>query len=458
MMRWARQSRRGSTYVLVLGAAVLVTVVGLSASAITRSQARSAAVSRDWTKATAGARSGIDLATYVVNSVPGWRARVNASATYGPLRVGDGELQLTFLDEIDGLVGNNETDPVRVFARMQEGEATRYFSGVLEPGGRDVAAFLSTAVHAGTGLTVQSGTATVTGAPASANGTALISIGATLVGDVEAAAITRLGTVTGTSTSGAASKALPNAAMWNELAAVATPIAWSSIPSGTIEKVALTAGSNPYGTANASGVYRIVVPALSTLTIKNCRIEATLLLDLSASSNVRTTQGVLWDPANGGVAMVARTSLLSAISLGNADSSLREADQNANFNPAGSPFLGVSNATKLDSYPVRLRGLFVVHGSGTLTLESGVTIHGTAVCDTSVTLANGSRVLYDRGLLSAPPKWFLGPLKMQLSAGTIRWETEASFKAAQVAAATLAGTGTSGTGGAAIDTTSGPTK
>lgn len=65
--------RRGSTYVMVLGVAVILTVIGLSSLTVARINTRAAVQANDWGEAQALAFSGAEYALAKISSTAGWR-------------------------------------------------------------------------------------------------------------------------------------------------------------------------------------------------------------------------------------------------------------------------------------------------------------------------------------------------------------------------------------------------
>ncbi len=134
----ARQ--RGSVYILVLGASLIVAVIGISSLMAARVQRRAVAASAEMIQARELARSAIErgLRDIKVNSTF-WRMQM---AMMPPTNVpfADGTFTLTIVDPIDGNLTNNTSDPV-VFTGIGKYGDSQYIlevslngDGSIQPG------------------------------------------------------------------------------------------------------------------------------------------------------------------------------------------------------------------------------------------------------------------------------------------------------------------------------------
>jgi len=85
-----RFSRRGGAYIIVLGAATMLTVVGLSAIAISRASIARVSTARDWSAAGVMAESAIEGALSVINTDSAWRTRFAAAPLSSEMTFGGG--------------------------------------------------------------------------------------------------------------------------------------------------------------------------------------------------------------------------------------------------------------------------------------------------------------------------------------------------------------------------------
>ena len=114
--------RRGSIYLLVLGMAVIITVIGLGAVTVSRIQARSTGGSQDWSEAQSLAFSAVEHALAQIDKTGNWRSAYNAQTIQKSL--GRGTFTWRLADEADGDLTNDATAPFTVFAAGTVGDAS----------------------------------------------------------------------------------------------------------------------------------------------------------------------------------------------------------------------------------------------------------------------------------------------------------------------------------------------
>lgn len=114
MARRRFPSRRGSVYVLVLGAAMVVTVVGVTALTATRVQLRSAgAASDDLLDARLIARSAMEIGMYHLSRNADWRPQQSGGAWTLSSALGYGRYEVEITDPADGNLADNVSQAVR---------------------------------------------------------------------------------------------------------------------------------------------------------------------------------------------------------------------------------------------------------------------------------------------------------------------------------------------------------
>jgi len=132
--------RRGSVYILVLGASLIVATIGISALMAARVQRRAMVASTDMIQARENARAAIERALWDIKVMPAsWRFSLAggalASGTFG-----GGTLTLVMTDPVDGNLTNNTTDPVVLTGTGNVGQATYIIEvtlngdGTINPG------------------------------------------------------------------------------------------------------------------------------------------------------------------------------------------------------------------------------------------------------------------------------------------------------------------------------------
>jgi hypothetical protein len=176
--------------------------------------------------------------------------------------------------------------------------------------------------------------------------------------------------------------------------AMGTQINFSSLTSGgEIRDTVLGPGRNPYGAANAAGVYFINC-ANQAITIRNARISGTLVL-VNPGSGSSFTQSVLLEAATPGYPAL----LVSGDMTLNMDSTdLTEGA--GSMNPTGAPYRGVTDTDTTDTYPSMISGL--VYVSGNLTISGSTTIYGPVLSVKAISFS-GTPVLYPVMPSPTPP-------------------------------------------------------
>jgi hypothetical protein len=241
-----------------------------------------------------------------------------------------------------------------------------------------------------------------------------------ITADVETNTLSSSGFINGYVQTGVAAKTIPDQSGWNALIGGATTIPFQS----TLDRQLIAPGVNTAGGGtNGAGVYTISVPALSKLTIRRSRVQATLLVSLGLSAQLVVQDENLWDPGKSGApSLIVKGGALSSVSLSGSTNQLVESSGN-NYNPAGAPYNGVSNSNTTDSYPNELHGLFHVASNISLSLGDNLTVIGCVVGGGAVTISKGCVFAAQPTLLSSPPTGYGDPSKgaMLVSPGTYRW-------------------------------------
>ena len=124
--------RRGSVYVATLGAATLVTIIGLSALVGARIQTRVADGEINTAKADLCAQSVVDIVLKRVDGDPTWRTTYANDVWTTDETIDDLTFSYKFVDEDDGDLADDRGDSVRLFARASVGAAVRILSVLLQ--------------------------------------------------------------------------------------------------------------------------------------------------------------------------------------------------------------------------------------------------------------------------------------------------------------------------------------
>ncbi len=405
-----RHRRRGSMYVAILGCAMIVTVIGLSALMATRVERQYAQGTGDFAQARLYAQSTVEMGFHRIANDPNWRSTYPNGVWETDQPIGQGTYTLEGIDPNDAELNNDDMDPVVLTGIGEQGD-TRYKLQVTLTAVIDPIEALRTAVHAGSMIVMTGKSLTATGAPASTNGLLQLDGGATVTGDVEAGSLSNGGTITGTITVPAPAKNMPDPGVFDMYAGIATPSAAPDI----IDKAVFAPGYNPWGATNTDGVYLITKPA-GTLTIQDSRIQGTLVVQMNGGTVV-LDKAVLVERfrpdyptliVNGDVELLYPSD-------GN---SLSESILTTNFNPTGAPYQGVSDDLQDDTYPSEIQGL--VHVTGTLRLKTTARVRGVVICESALTADDNNEIVYDPDLYANPPWGYTTPPVMKTSPGTWR--------------------------------------
>ncbi len=118
-----RHHRRGSSYVLFMGTAMLVMIIGLSALMAVRIERRGAEGSNDLAAARFYAQSAIEHGFAMINQDADWRTNLGSGfwVTNQEIHAGTYSLEATFIDDGDG---KPENDDVVLTGRGVHGPAS----------------------------------------------------------------------------------------------------------------------------------------------------------------------------------------------------------------------------------------------------------------------------------------------------------------------------------------------
>lgn len=376
-------TRRGSAYIIVLSTVLLVAVAGVSGVIAVREQRRSVEMSVEVDKARFIAQSAMELAEGQLQNTTSYRSGITSGTVVSSRAIAGGTMRVAAADPSDSNLGNSTLDDVVLTATGVYGNATQIYQRRFKPSTTPLDS-LSVSAYAGTNLSFSSATVRAYGVLGCAGtATALFS---NVWADVEAGVLATGLTFRQSAQSLAPTRTLPTST--DALAAylaMGTQINYSSLSGGgEIRDAVLGPGRNPYGAANAAGVYYINCGNQS-ITIRNARISGTLVL-VNPGSGSSFTKSVLLEAATPGYPALLVTGDMT-LNMDSTDLS----EGSANMNPTGAPYQGVTDSDTTDKYPSMISGLIYV--SGNLTIDGSTTIYGPVLCAKAITF-KGSPVLY----------------------------------------------------------------
>jgi hypothetical protein len=278
--------------------------------------------------------------------------------------------------------------------------------------------FLKTAVHtAGQFRIFAGGSLLASGAPASTNGNATIDSGTTLTGDLQCQTKAGTGTVTGTTTLLAPSKAMPDSGVVAMYKALGTVISTG----GTMSSLVLTPTYSTFGTPNADGVY--VINTTNSITIKGIRLEGTLVISCPGQTVTIDQAVFMHNYRSDYPTLIVDGNLTLQITSATA---LSETTWSTNFNPSGAPYPyvgGTTNTTQTDTYPNEIQGL--VHCRGVFTVNNSPRVRGAIICESAtgsadVAIKGALEVDYVSTLYSSPPMGYAKAVTMSVQPGSWR--------------------------------------
>jgi len=129
-----RHQKRGSIYIAVLGASMLVVLIGITALAAMRVQNWASSSSNDFAEARLYARSAVEVGMFYISSDPNWRTTRGNGAWATNKAVGKGTFSLQATDPIDNDVTNGNNHPVILTGTGQKGQAVCKLQARLEVG------------------------------------------------------------------------------------------------------------------------------------------------------------------------------------------------------------------------------------------------------------------------------------------------------------------------------------
>lgn len=389
---------RGSIYIFVLGTALLVTVIGLSAIIVARINTRRTGSLKDQPEAMALGLSAVEAAVAAVNNDPDWRTNYLNDTETPAVQLGNGTISWKLVDE-DGDLADDPMDAVRVYGIGRVNENVWVYSAILS--GLTPLEALRTCLHASNQLHIKSGKSLrTTGARASTN--ANFRNDGTLFGSIDAATRSGSGSVMGIVNVPASPKGLPPAQVFSLYAGKATPIPYS----GSFDRVVLTPTLNEYaGGLNPDGVYYIDTGGRD-LVIKGSRIHGTLVVNAGTKRVVVDDQVFLHNyRSDYPVLIVAGELALRYTSKGLApERYLRESAWGHNFNPPGAPYDDETDGDTLDRYPSEIHGL--VHVIGKLVVRNNPLVRGVILCEDTVTIEDSFEIVHDPRIPHNPPEGY----------------------------------------------------
>lgn len=384
--------RRASIYVLALGTALLVTVIGVSAVMTVRTRQEATSGSNDFVAARYYAQTAVEIGMYTMAVDPDWRTNLSNGVWISKSTFGDGSITLRGEDPADNDLGDDESERVVLTGSGICGPSRYHLQVTLVPPLEPLEA-LNTCLHAAGGISVEwTIQLNATGAPVSTN--AALQNWGYVNSDVEALLIQTVRAINGTVTTGAAAKAAPNADVFDKYVALARQIPFP----GNINGVVLAKTVNPVGGGvSPDGIYYIDTGG-SDIWIQTSRLECTLLINTQGAT-AHVANQIFARPASPEYpALVVKGNLNVGLDSGHP---LREWETYRNYNPPQAPYEGLFDTDTSDEYPSEIRGL--VHATGNFRCEDYSKIVGAVICEGLATCEDRLDLEHTPSLYASPP-------------------------------------------------------
>ncbi|MGH7177632.1 MAG: hypothetical protein ACREJC_09650, partial [Tepidisphaeraceae bacterium] len=388
---------------------MLVAAIGIGAIMVARVHLRTAGNADDREQARILAQSGLDLARLWVSTDPSWRTTRSQGAWGGATVLGSGSFTISATDPVDGNFANSPLDPLRINALGYRGGARQKLQLTLVPVPVAYSCLGAAMFSAGT-LSVSTGIVSTTGLIAT-NGNVVLASGATIDANAEAVGTMSGANYLGSKNSGVAARTLPDATAFDYYVANGTAISFAAT-GGDLTGVLLSPANNPFGATDPNGIY-VIDCAGGTMRIKSCRVVGTLVILNCKSDSVVDLQ-VNLAPA---VANYPALMVKGSIAFLYTTAALAETT-GRNFNPAGTPFGGMSNATTTDTYPSIINGL--VYVSENLTMKNSNNVGGPLIVGGTLVSDNAVNVTWDATCLNNPPPGFFSAAPMKVQGGSCK--------------------------------------
>jgi hypothetical protein len=413
-----RSNRAGTVYVAVLGVALIIGVIGISSIHVARLEVHESQAIDEMARARLAAQSGVECVLATMKSDSQWRTTYenddpallsNLSDSFS----GDDSFEFSFIDS-DGDLDDDPDDSITIRCVGTAGAARHVIEVLLQPSGEGLTC-LGASLHCGGNL-VPRDTLTTNQAVSSNSNIFSLHANSYIQGNAQATGWV-LGLISGTRTSGMTpALEMPELDhVFEYYIANGTSISYSQLASGgKIERVLLSAASNPFGSGatNPQGIYVIDCQG-NSVRIMDSRIQATLVF-INVGQKVEIQNSIHWEPAlaNFPTMMVQGNLTLNW----QAQQNLSESILGLNFNPSHTPYQGVSDTDLSDTYASSVAGL--VYATGNLEVEKQASIEGVVVVGGSVDTAKPLTLTYDPKYISDAPPGFTSGTVMKLVPGT----------------------------------------
>jgi hypothetical protein len=215
----------------------------------------------------------------------------------------------------------------------------------------------------------------------------------------------------GTLTTGSSvSKTMPSSGLYDVYLAKATPITYAA----TITPKLITSSTNPYGTANAEGVYSIAVPSGQNLQITGSRITGTLVISMTGGT-LNITGPILWEPARPDYPILILKGSSVTVNITGSTTWLSESSVGVDLN---------GNGTTSDDLQPQYRGVMhVIGSSNNVNVSGNAYIKGLLLIDGTITTTGQSTYVADSSYQTRPPMGYGKGDQLAIVPGSWVWDS-----------------------------------
>lgn len=382
-------TRRGSAYVLVLGAAMIVAMIGVGGAIASRAARKAAQLDSEASALTHAAMGALRAAAGNAQNSVAWRSAAKAAAPLS-LTVDGIAISTTATDPDDADLSNDLTGRVTFLATARKGQARRMVSMTFSPDDT-LTDVLGSALHVNGDLKMASGAILMSTGRVSSNGAVS---GGTIRADVAAVGAIS-GTISGTQTTLTSAFTMPSG-LEARYEAIGTTIPLAAFAGRKIQNNVLGPAKNPFGSTNSLGVY-VIDCAGNDFEVRDARLNCTLVLKNCSKLTLSNT--LLWTAPRADWPLVICSGPIHSDMVA---SNLSEVTTVTNFNPTNMAYQGSTDFDKSDSYPSMLQG--IVYSASDFSINSGVcTLEGAAIVGAEVKLAGSASLRIRPKCDSAPP-------------------------------------------------------
>lgn len=410
--------RRGSTYIVVLLASLIVATMSLAAIESSRWYARDVVHQADYLRCAMSADTAIEFALARINDDNNWRSNHTNDVDVGPFTLNGVNVSYRLTDE-DGDLNNSDLHNCELIVTVSSADSVQAWSASLRPVG-DAIECLNYSVVANKKITVNQYSVVSSDQSIATNADIDVQAGGYLTADCSVG-LTATGSIYGATTSLSSPIDIPNKDVLDYYIADATEIDIDDLPEvdgqKRIENLLLSASSNPIsGDLNAQGLYYLDCK-LKDLLIRNCRFACTLVLKKPKNGSV-IGQSMHW------TAHVSNFPILlveGEMEFALRSSPLSESDLGVNLNPPGTPYRGVEDGTTSTVYPSLLQGL--IYTSKKIELKDifgEQVIYGQIITDSEIKTTGDLRIQSRDIYRLNPPPGFSSGSGVRVINGSLR--------------------------------------